>query len=65
MARENGTLLFRAEDNGSGFDQHSTSYGTGLQGMTDRLEAIGGSLSVTSAPGTGTVVAGRVHTSSA
>ncbi len=37
-----------------------TSYGTGLQGMADRLDAIGGSLTVTSTPGAGTTVTGTV-----
>jgi signal transduction histidine kinase len=65
LSRENGAVLFRVEDDGIGFDPEATSYGTGLRGMADRLEAIGGSLSVTSAPGTGTVVAGRVPVSEA
>ena len=42
----------------------STGYGTGLQGMADRLDALGGSLEVRSAPGEGTTVAGRVPQSS-
>ena len=37
-----------------------TGYGTGLQGMEDRLAALGGELVVTSAPGDGTAVAGRL-----
>jgi len=37
-----------------------TSYGTGLQGMADRLAALGGELRVTSAPGEGTIVEGSV-----
>ena len=38
----------------------TTRYGSGLQGMADRLDAVGGSLSVRSAPGAGTSVTGRV-----
>jgi signal transduction histidine kinase len=34
--------------------------GSGLQGVTDRLAAIGGTFAVASAPGAGTTVAGRV-----
>jgi len=34
--------------------------GTGLQGMADRLDAIDGTLEVTSEPGAGTRVHGRV-----
>ena len=37
-----------------------TSNGTGLQGMADRLDAIGGALEIRSAPGEGTTVLGRV-----
>jgi signal transduction histidine kinase len=55
-----GRLAFEVEDDGAGFDPSSTSYGTGLQGMADRLSAQGGSLEVTSKPGEGTTVIGRV-----
>ncbi|MFL5735986.1 MAG: histidine kinase, partial [Actinomycetota bacterium] len=53
-------LTFEVTDDGAGFDPSSTGYGTGLQGMADRLAALGGSLNVTSAPGDGTTVRGRV-----
>ena len=59
LSNEEG-LSFEVSDDGSGFDPRSTGYGTGLQGMADRLEAIGGTLEVRSAPGEGTVVTGRV-----
>jgi len=38
---------------------------TGLQNMRDRLEALGGSLLVDSAPGMGTTIEGRVPVSPA
>ena len=44
---------------GVGFDPHRHTPGTGIQGMQDRLDAVGGSLRVSSAPGSGTVVTGR------
>jgi signal transduction histidine kinase len=47
-------------DDGAGFDPESRGYGTGLQGMADRLHAHGGSLDVRSSPGAGTTVAGRL-----
>ena len=50
----------RVRDDGRGFDPSATSYGTGLQGIADRLAALGGELVVTSAPGDGTAVAGRL-----
>jgi len=55
----NGHLVFEIQDDGTGFDASSTSYGTGLQGMADRLNAIGGTLEVRSAPGAGTTIVGR------
>jgi signal transduction histidine kinase len=55
-----GSLLFDVTDDGAGFDTSATSYGTGLQGMTDRLGALNGGLTVTSSPGSGTTVTGTV-----
>jgi len=55
-----GHLVFEVTDNGLGFDSNAKEYGTGMQGMADRLAALGGELSVTSSPGEGTVVTGRV-----
>jgi signal transduction histidine kinase len=55
-----GTLAFEVTDDGRGFDPASTGYGTGVQGMADRLDALGGSLEVRSTPGQGTTVVGRV-----
>jgi signal transduction histidine kinase len=53
-------LRFEVADDGVGFDPGSTARGTGLQGMADRLDAIGGRLAVRSSPGRGTMVVGRV-----
>ena len=60
LAQANGHLTFTATDDGQGFDPRATGYGTGLQGMADRLDAIGGSLTVDSTPGIGTTVSGTV-----
>ena len=46
LGQTNGSLSFTVTDDGAGFDRGVTSYGTGLQGMADRLEAVGGSLRV-------------------
>jgi len=54
------SLTFTVRDDGVGFDPGATGYGTGMQGMADRLAALGGELRVTSAPGSGTLVEGRV-----
>jgi signal transduction histidine kinase len=60
LRASDGVLTFRVTDDGDGFDTSRTSYGTGLQGMADRLDSIGGGLEVRSDPGAGTVVEGRV-----
>jgi signal transduction histidine kinase len=52
--------MFEVEDDGVGFDQQATAGGTGVQGMIDRLEAVGGTLELKSAPGEGTTVFGRL-----
>ena len=54
------SLLFSVTDDGTGFDPSSTGYGTGLQGIADRLGALDGSLEVTSANGAGTSITGRL-----
>lgn len=58
--QENGELLFSVADNGRGFDQETTSPGTGLQNMADRLAALGGTFDIRSRPGGGTTVSGRI-----
>ena len=55
-------LGFAVMDDGAGFDTAETSYGTGLLGMADRLDAIGGALEVVSRRGEGTTVKGRIPT---
>jgi signal transduction histidine kinase len=53
-------LAFTVEDDGMGFDPAAAPMGTGLQGISDRLAALGGSVEIVSAPGHGTRVTGRV-----
>ena len=62
LSRNDGHLRFTVADDGVGFDTASTGYGTGLRGMADRLDAVGGSFTVTSAPGAGTTIEGVVPT---
>jgi signal transduction histidine kinase len=57
---DDGGLTFEIADDGQGFDPSVTSYGTGLQGMSDRLDAIGGVLEVRSEQGRGTSIKGRI-----
>jgi signal transduction histidine kinase len=54
------SLRFTVSDNGTGFDTATTRYGTGLQGMADRLAALGGALRVRSQPGHGTILSGEL-----
>jgi signal transduction histidine kinase len=61
LTQSNGNLMFRVTDDGVGFDTDATGYGTGLQGMADRLDAIGGDLRIRSIVGEGTSVEGRVR----
>ena len=53
-------LGFSVTDDGSGFDPGAVSDGSGLQGMADRLAAVGGTVEIDSIPGKGTTVVGRV-----
>jgi signal transduction histidine kinase len=54
------SLRFTVTDDGAGFDTAITRYGTGLQGMADRLAALGGALQVRSQPGHGTILSGQL-----
>jgi signal transduction histidine kinase len=60
LAQTDGQLTLRVSDDGRGFDSTATSYGTGLQGIADRLSALGGDLTVESALGGGTTIRGSV-----
>jgi signal transduction histidine kinase len=60
LAQENGSVSFEVSDDGEGFDPTSTDRGDGLATMGDRLDAMAGTLTVRSAPGKGTTVAGEI-----
>jgi signal transduction histidine kinase len=60
LSRRDGILGFEVEDDGVGFDPATTPRGSGLQNMADRLAAIGGALSIRSAPGSGTTIGGSI-----
>lgn len=57
---EDAHLAFRVQDDGKGFDSATVPHGAGLQNMSDRLEALRGSLDIRSVPGRGTTIEGRV-----
>jgi signal transduction histidine kinase len=60
VEQTDGVVTFEVADDGAGFDPGARGYGTGLQGISDRLGALDGTLEVHSEPGRGTVVRGRV-----
>ncbi len=60
ISRDDGTLRFEVADDGVGFDEALVSRGMGLQGIEDRVSALGGSVEVVSALGTGTRVIGAI-----
>ena len=60
LTASGGEVAFVVADDGEGFDPSAVLHGSGLQGMADRLEAVGGTLEIRSWPGSGTTVTGRV-----
>jgi signal transduction histidine kinase len=60
LAQGDGVLTFEVHDDGRGFDPAIVGHGTGLQGIADRLAALGGELHVSSRPGHGTTIMGRI-----
>jgi signal transduction histidine kinase len=60
LAEAGDCLVFEISDDGVGFDTASSSSGSGLRGMADRLAALDGHLSIRSAARLGTTVTGRV-----
>jgi signal transduction histidine kinase len=62
LRSSDGELRFEVSDDGRGFDPSELGYGTGLQGIADRLAALDGELVVDSSPDHGTSIGGRVPT---
>jgi signal transduction histidine kinase len=60
LRAEPSLLAFSVRDDGVGFDLATAPRGSGVQGMVDRIEAVGGTLEIVSAPGRGTSVAGTI-----
>ena len=59
------TVRFEFRDDGHGFDPAARHDGLGLQGIRERVDDMGGSLTIESAPGAGTAIAIVVHQPSA
>ena len=60
---DDGAVRFAVRDDGIGFDIESAGRGRGLTNMHDRLAAVGGELTIESAPGEGTSVLGVIPAS--
>ena len=57
---DDGAVRFAVRDDGIGFATESAGLGRGLTNMHDRLAAVGGELTIESAPGEGTSVLGVI-----
>ncbi|MBE1465852.1 sensor histidine kinase [Kibdelosporangium phytohabitans] len=56
LSYQDESIVVIVSDDGTGFDSAAPTSGFGLRGMRSRIEQVGGSLSVTSSPGSGTTV---------
>ena len=56
LACPDGSLQVIISDDGAGFDTTKARHGSGLQGIADRLAALGGTLDIHSQPGHGTTL---------
>ena len=56
LHEDGGEVRVEVSDDGRGFDVGTVTRGTGLTNMEDRIDALGGSLHVASAPGSGTTL---------
>lgn len=59
IRRSNGRIELEVSDNGTGFDTTATHL-QGLTGLSDRMRALGGGISVHSDPRNGTVLKGHI-----
>jgi signal transduction histidine kinase len=53
-------LRFEVRDDGAGFPDNPPTHGAGLANITDRLNSVGGRLTIASGPGLGTRVIGTI-----
>ncbi len=60
LVATNGSLTFEVTDDGAGFDRATTAPGSGLTNMTDRIDALGGTVDLASKSGEGTRVTGTL-----
>jgi signal transduction histidine kinase len=60
LIERDGELHFSVSDDGKGFDVAATAKGSGLTNMADRLDALGGTVTLGSAEGRGTELSGSL-----
>ena len=60
LSCSDGSLEFTVTDDGDRLRHRDCPHGTGLQGMADRLSAVGGTLRIESAPGPARTISGTV-----
>jgi signal transduction histidine kinase len=60
LAGRKSMIQFTVTDNGAGMPPETDTNGTGITGMRDRIEAVGGQFEIVSAPGQGTSVRGTI-----
>jgi signal transduction histidine kinase len=63
LSNKDDEILLMVDDDGVGFDMGLVEKGVGLDSMRERLEAIGGQLSITSANSSGTRVTAVIRRS--
>lgn len=60
VTQDDGAISIVVRDDGVGFDMDERPNGFGLVGMRERVALTGGSLTIVSTPGVGTVLRGRI-----
>ena len=60
VRRRDGAITLAASDDGAGFNADAPHTGTGLTNMRDRIESVGGTLTVASRAGAGTAITARI-----
>jgi signal transduction histidine kinase len=60
LREEEAALVLEIRDDGPGFQPGDRARGAGLRNMADRVDALGGVMSILTAPGAGTAIRARV-----
>jgi signal transduction histidine kinase len=60
LSEDNGYVRFTIEDDGVGFEPETVQWGAGLENISDRVSAAGGTLRIESSTGHGTRVFGQL-----